>query len=95
MRMVKRQLRIHGDNIVECERTLNMIAETFHASAELQKSPVYFPKYAISTSDSVFEIELLSGHGRWSNIDLGEIVHQSGGLSGSFYNSVEIRNYNR
>lgn len=79
MRMVKRQLRIHGDNIVECERTLNMIAEAFHASAELQKSPVYFPKYAISTSDSVFEIELLSGHGRWSNIDLGEIVHQSGG----------------
>ena len=38
MRMDKRQLRIHGDNIVECERTLKMIAEAFHASAELQKA---------------------------------------------------------
>ena len=56
-----------------------MIAEAFKASAELQKSPVYFPKYTIVTAESEFEIELLSGHGRWSGIDLGDIVHQYGG----------------
>lgn len=77
--MNKRLFRIHGDNIVECKRTLNMIAEAFDSSPKLQKSPIYFPKYTIVTEQSVFEIELLSGHGRWSDIDLGEIILQSGG----------------
>ena len=77
--MDKRHLRIHGDNIIECERTLNMIVEAFHASCVLQKSPLYLPKYKIETDDYIFEIELLSGHGRWSGIDLGDIVHKAGG----------------
>ena len=77
--MDKRHLRIHGDNIVECERTLNMIVEAFNASCVLQNSPVYFPKYQVETDCCVFEIELLSGHGRWSCIDLGDIVHLAGG----------------
>lgn len=79
MRMKKRLFRIHGDNIVECERTLKILAEAFNTSAVLQKSPIYFPKYTIDAAHFGFEIELLSGHGRWGNIDLGEIVHQSGG----------------
>lgn len=77
--MITRNLRIHGDNIVECERTLKMIAEAYSSSFELLKSPVYFPKYAIKTKDYLFVIELLSGHGRWSNIDLGNIVYKAGG----------------
>lgn len=74
-----RLLRIHGDNIVECERALKMIAEAFHSTAVLQNSPIYFPRYVIQASDCEFEIELLSGHGRWSGIDLGEIIHKAGG----------------
>ena len=77
--MVKRYLRIHGDNIVECERTLKMIAESYNSTYELQNSPVYFPKYAITTPKCIFIIELLSGHGRWSDIDLGDIIYKSGG----------------
>lgn len=77
--MVKRYLRIHGDNIVECERTLKMIAEAFDSTYELQKSPVYFPKYSIETESCLYVIELLSGHGRWSDIDLGDIIYRAGG----------------
>lgn len=77
--MVIRNLRIHGDNIVECERTLKMIAEAYNSTYELNDSPVYFPKYSIQTKACKLVIELLSGHGRWSNIDLGDIIYKSGG----------------
>jgi hypothetical protein len=77
--MITRNLRIHGDNIVECERTLKMIAEAYNSNFELLESPVYFPKYSVKSMDCVFIIELLSGHGRWSNIDLGDIIYKAGG----------------
>ena len=77
--MTTRYLRIHGDNIVECERTLKLIAEAYNSKYELLDSPVYFPKYSIQTPNCLFVIELLSGHGRWSNIDLGDIIYKSGG----------------
>lgn len=77
--MTTRYLRIHGDNIVECERTLKMIAEAYNANYELLYSPIYFPKYSIQTKNCVFVIEMLSGHGRWSNVDLGDIIYKAGG----------------
>lgn len=77
--MKERLLRIHGDNIVECERTLKMIAEAYNSKYELLCSPVYFPKYSIETANYTFVIELLSGHGRWSDIDFGDIIYKAGG----------------
>lgn len=78
--MAKRVLRIHGDNIVECERTLIMIAEAFNSDYRLvSESPLYMPQYIIDTEEDSFEIELLSGHKRWEGINLGDIVYQSGG----------------
>lgn len=77
--MLIRNLRIHGDNIVECERTLKMIAEAYNFTYELLNSPVYFPKYSVKTRDCQFIIELLSGHGRWKGIDLGDIIYKAGG----------------
>ena len=59
--MITRNLRIHGDNIIECERTLRMIAEAYNSTFELLDSPIYFPKYFIKTKDCLFVIELLSG----------------------------------
>lgn len=56
-----------------------MIAETYNSTYELLNSPVYFPKYSIKTKNYLFVIELLSGHGRWSNIDLGDIIYKAGG----------------
>lgn len=77
--METKLFRIHGDNIVECERTLTMISQAFNSPYILNESPIYFPKYTIRTGNCIFNIELLSGHGRWSGIDLGEIIHKSGG----------------
>ena len=56
-----------------------MIAETYNSTYKLLNSPVYFPKYSIKTKNYLFVIELLSGHGRWSNIDLGDIIYKAGG----------------
>jgi hypothetical protein len=58
-------LRIHGDNIIECERTLLLIAGAFHAQAENCSDYIYYPKYRIETSWGNIEIELLAGHDRW------------------------------
>lgn len=77
--MITRNLRIHGDNIIECERTLKMIAEAYDSTYELQECPVYLPKYKINTRDCQLVIELLSGHGRWGDIDLGDIIYKAGG----------------
>ena len=77
--MITRNLRIHGDNIVECERTLKMIAEAYGSTYKLLDSPIYFPKYSITTPACTFIIEMLSGHGRWSGLDVGDIIHKSGG----------------
>lgn len=77
--MITRYLRIHGDNIVECERTLKMLAEAYNSIYELENSPIYLPKYSIKTNDCTFVIEMLSGHGRWSDIDLGDIIYKAGG----------------
>ena len=77
--MNTRNLRIHGDNIIECERTLKMLAEAYNSKLELLNSPVYLPKYSFKTMNCLFTIELLSGHGRWSDIDLGDIIYKAGG----------------
>lgn len=74
-----RRFRIHGDNIVECERTLKMVAEAYDATCEPLHSPVYRPKYSVETKDCAFIVELLSGHGRWGNTDLGDLIHEAGG----------------
>lgn len=74
-----RKIRIHGDNIVECERTLKMLSEALGSPYTPLDSPLYLPKYSISTSNELYSIELLSGHARWSGIDIGKIIHTSGG----------------
>lgn len=56
-----------------------MIAEAFNSPYEILDSPVFFPKYSIKTEEYNFVIELLSGHGRWGDIDLGDIIYNAGG----------------
>jgi len=45
----------------------------------LLDSPIYWPKYSIKAKETLFEIELLSGHRRWGKINLGDIIHDAGG----------------
>ncbi len=58
--------RIHGDNIVECERGLDLVADAFSASVELVPSQPYYPTFRVARGrETLFSVELLPGHGRW------------------------------
>lgn len=66
---IKRQttfLRIHGDNIIECERGLYLVASSFSADIHHLSSPPYMPQYEIRDKELIlFRVDLLPGHGRW------------------------------
>lgn len=77
--MADKYLRIHGDNIVECERTLSMICDAFQQKAALCESPIYRPLYTFDFKGNHYRIELLSGHGRWG-VDINEELLKNGGI---------------
>lgn len=63
------ELRIHGDNIIECERALDLIALSYKGTVNLKSQNIFMPSYDITTDGKqLFEVELFSGHGRW-NVD--------------------------
>jgi hypothetical protein len=62
----KIHIRIHGDNIVECERTLGLISKAYNIQVEMCSENIYFPTFKLNVnSDTEIEIELLGGHNRW------------------------------
>ncbi|MDE6452767.1 MAG: hypothetical protein K2L27_01030 [Muribaculaceae bacterium] len=77
--MIYKHIRIHGDNIVECERTLNMIYDALGGTIRLIECPVYMPVYEIITESTTYKIELLSGHGRWG-VSIGNYLMANGGI---------------
>lgn len=72
-------LRIHGDNIVECERTLELIKNAYEGELILLKSPLYKPRYCLKFDGGCFVIELLSGHDRWG-VDVAAVLQNNGGI---------------
>jgi len=63
-------LRIHGDNMIECERALRVIARALALKISFVARPIYFPRYALGeNSKTRFDVELLAGHARW-NVNL-------------------------
>ncbi len=61
------KFRIHGDNIIECERALKLIVLAYSATVKRLKSSIYLPIYQINTSENqLFTVDLLSGHDRWN-----------------------------
>ena len=76
---MKTELRIHGDNIVECERTLSMICDAFQQEAVLCESPIYRPRYSFDYNENQYLIELLSGHSRWG-VDINKELLKNGGV---------------
>lgn len=76
--MIK-SLRIHGDNIIECERTLKLISEALNVSPVLDKTaPTYMPIYELKADAFSFRIVLLSGHERWG-ISISDVIKKHGG----------------
>jgi len=61
------KLRIHGDNIIECERTLSLIALAYNGKVVAKSKSIIVPSYSIkSIEEEIFEVELLGGHDRWN-----------------------------
>lgn len=77
--MNKRHIRIHGDNIVECERTLDMLKDALGGELALIDCALWLPVYELRSEETIFMIELLSGHGRWG-IDLSQCLIEHGGI---------------
>lgn len=78
--MVKQYIRIHGDNIVECERTLLLLSQAFDKKVKLNSDSLYMPTYEMAINDNdVLQIELLSGHGRWG-VDITTELIRNGGV---------------
>ena len=78
--MIESQIkfRIHGDNIVECDRCLELIAQAFAAQARLIPSDPFRPAFEIVKDGSVlFGVDLIPGHGRW-RIDLQQMLRDHG-----------------
>lgn len=76
--MISKYLRIHGDNIVECERSLNMILDAVNGQLNLLDCPINLPKYRILAHDIEITIELMSGHGRWGSNIGNELINNGG-----------------
>jgi hypothetical protein len=71
-------LRIHGDNVVECERGLHLIADSFSADIRHLVSPPYMPRYEIYAEGMLlFAVELLPGHGRWG-VNIQDVFQSHG-----------------
>ena len=60
-------LRIHGDNIIECERALKLIELAYNAVAKRTQSSIYLPTFQIEKDGNLlFTVDLLAGHDRWN-----------------------------
>ncbi len=65
-----RAFLIYGDNILECERALALVADAVPGDAEAQikwmPGPLYAPKYDVVVGDrTVVQAQLFPGYGRW------------------------------
>lgn len=76
------EFRIHGDNILECERTLKLIIFAF----EVQDKDVIFlgevayaPVYKITKNSQTFKIKLFPGYDRWG-INLKQYLVDNGAV---------------
>lgn len=71
-------LRIHGDNVLECERALHLIAQALKLGINYLPSPIYFPRFELGENSTPrFFVELLAGHGRW-NVNLQNVLMEHG-----------------
>ena len=78
--MTNHKLRIHGDNILECESALKLVSSSLNASAfRLKSGPAYAPIYEFESDHKEhFDVQLFAGYGRWG-FPLVEYIASLGG----------------
>jgi len=76
-----RIFRVHGDNVVECERTIKLLEKGLGIKASLdQSSSPFHPVFTFAHPKSgILKFELLPGHGRWG-VDLVSSFTSKGSL---------------
>lgn len=72
-----RQLRIHGDNILECEHALRLLARALESNIELLPGTIYAPTYRIQADTAEFQVQLFPGYGCW-DFDLPKFFASKG-----------------
>ncbi len=71
-------LRIHGDNIIECERALQLVALAYNAEIVRESTCIYLPVFSVEKNGKrLFEVELFAGHDRW-NVSIAKILVEYG-----------------
>lgn len=74
-----KHFRIHGDNIVECERTLALIERAFSSTATGPTGSIVCPSYSLETNVGVFSFTFFPGYERW-DASIVDYVRQRGGV---------------
>lgn len=79
----KRKLRIHGDNILECETALNFLRaalDPISRNIALVGGTAFSPVYQIkSDTGIIFDIQLFPGYGRWG-FDIKDYLSKKGAV---------------
>ncbi|HEX3809194.1 MAG TPA: hypothetical protein VHW02_05785 [Rhizomicrobium sp.] len=74
---------LHGDNIVECERTLDLIRRSLADVTKTLRGPYGYPvcpsyELRLQNLDTPVELTMFPGFGRW-NQDILELIRRRGG----------------
>lgn len=74
-------LRIHGDNILECETALELVSKVINpanSKPAFIKSAAYAPVYkVIDTKGVIYQMQLFPGYGRWK-FDIAKYLSTKG-----------------
>jgi hypothetical protein len=74
---------IHGDNIIECDRALALVAQALRMDVEPTPSAPYAPSFVLRASGRPdIEIVSLAGYGRWGD-DIPAVFYRPRPLLGS------------
>jgi hypothetical protein len=72
------KFRIHGDNILECERALELVALSLETKPKYIDSPIYAPIYNLMKKDQILgQVQLFPGYDKWG-INIQEILKNKG-----------------
>lgn len=74
-----RQFAIYGDNIVECERMLDLVKRALSATDCAICGTAVAPSFRLATKEGVYEFSFFPGFDRWEQ-NLVESIRVAGGV---------------
>ena len=94
MNMAHRYFAIHGDNIVECERTLHLIGLALASEHSSMRGPFGSPtnpsfEFVIERGRTTLGFVFFPGFGRW-NVDIKRMIRDRGGIIRGCFQSIRL-----